>query len=87
MILLVAFFSGLSSFLGDAFDATAFATTYVPLVLFPALFVGKKAWSKTSWRRPLDMVFQTGIAAIEASETTDLREPELWRRWLMAAFA
>jgi hypothetical protein len=57
------------------------------LVLFPALFVGKKAWSKTSWRRPLDIDFQTGIAAIEASETTDLRKPKLWRRWLMAAFA
>jgi yeast amino acid transporter len=43
-----------------------FVTNYLPLVLFPILYLGAKFATKTPVIKPLEMDFVTGIDEIEA---------------------
>jgi amino acid transporter len=91
MIAIIQFFSGFSVFLnpnapGYTFDHATFWTNYIPLGLFPILYLGKKFISKTSIRRVADMDFITNIAEIEASEQPEVRHPKWWGRLADAVF-
>lgn len=86
MIVVIQFFSCWNVFLKGEWDAATFFTNYIPLALFPILFVAKKFWSKTQWRRVQDMDFITNIAEIEAAEMPEVRHPQWWGRWAAAIF-
>jgi amino acid transporter len=64
--LFICFFSGWAVFLKGNWAQDTFVTNYLPLVLFPVLYVGAKLWKRTPYARPLEMDFVTNIAEIEA---------------------
>ncbi|KAL7416520.1 amino acid permease [Mrakia frigida] len=66
MIAIISFFSAWTVFLRDSWDTATFITNYLPLVIFPVLFVGKKVISKTTWRSLDSLDYITNIAEIEA---------------------
>ena len=76
-------FSGWSVFLKDSWDSASFVTNYLPLMLFPVLYIGASIWKKTPLIKPEDMDFITGIAEIEA-ECYDEPPPKNWieKVWL-----
>jgi yeast amino acid transporter len=43
-----------------------FITNYLPLILFPVLYIGARLWYKQGPISPQDMDFVTGLDAIEA---------------------
>ena len=53
-------------FLKDSWDTATFVTNYLPLILFPILYIGAKLWKRTPMHRPEDMDFITGLKEIEA---------------------
>ena len=59
-------FSGWAVFLKDSWDTATFVTNYLPLILFPILYIGAKLWKRTPMHRPEDMDFVTGLKEIEA---------------------
>jgi hypothetical protein len=77
MIMIIAIFSGWTVFLDGKWDTAQFLTNYIPLGLFPLLFVIKKLYSKTSWRKASEMDFFTNIPEIEA-DCYDEPEPTTW---------
>ncbi|KAK7058789.1 hypothetical protein VNI00_001413 [Paramarasmius palmivorus] len=86
MCIIICFFSGWKVFLKDSWATDTFVTNYLPLVLFPILYIGCKLWKKTSIVRPADMDFVSDIAEIEA-ECYDEPPPrnalERFWAWLM----
>ncbi|WVQ73166.1 hypothetical protein IAR50_002730 [Cryptococcus sp. DSM 104548] len=66
MITIILFFSAWSVFLKDSWDTATFVTNYLPLWLFPVLWVGYKFIKKTHFVRASEMDFLTGLAEIEA---------------------
>ncbi|KAI0078940.1 amino acid permease [Panus rudis PR-1116 ss-1] len=65
--IVVCFFSGWKVFLKDSWDTATFVTNYLPLALFPVLYVGAKLWRKVPIVKPQDMDFLSGLAEIEAA--------------------
>ncbi|CED82715.1 amino acid permease [Phaffia rhodozyma] len=86
LIMIVQLFSGWTVFLKDSWDTATFVTNYLPLALFPVLFVFKKFYSKTVWRRAEDMDFVTNIAEIEADSYVVPPHPKWWGRLGNAIF-
>ncbi|KAL7413819.1 amino acid permease [Mrakia frigida] len=86
MISVISFFSAWNVFLRDNWDTATFITNYLPLAIFPTLFVGKKLISKTTWRKAADLDFVTGIAEIEAEAFDEPPHPKWWGRFLQAIF-
>lgn len=41
-------------------------TNYLPMMLFPILYVGAKIWKRVPIVKPNEMDFHSGIAEIEA---------------------
>jgi len=84
--LLICFFSGWAVFLKDNWNTATFVTNYIPLILFPILYVGAKWWKRSPIILASEMDFQSGIAEIEA-ETYDEPPPrnkwEAFWQWLM----
>ncbi|KAI0307842.1 amino acid permease [Multifurca ochricompacta] len=76
--LLICFFSGWSVFLKNNWDTATFVTNYLPLILFPILYIGAKWWKRTPLIPPSEMDFQSGLAEIEA-DTYD--EPPPRNKW------
>ncbi|KAH9004407.1 amino acid permease [Lactarius hatsudake] len=76
--LLISFFSGWAVFLKDNWDTATFVTNYLPLILFPILYIGAKLWKRSPIISASDMDFYSGLAEIEA-ETYD--EPPPRNRW------
>ena len=70
-------FSGWSVFLKDSWDTATFVTNYLPLILFPILYVGARIWHRCSFIGPEDMDFKSGIAEIEAA-SYDEPPPRNW---------
>ncbi|KAJ3479841.1 hypothetical protein NLI96_g8777 [Meripilus lineatus] len=64
--LVICFFSGWQVFLRDSWDTANFVTNYLPLALFPVLYIGAKLWRRTPVVKPADMDFVSGLAEIEA---------------------
>jgi amino acid permease len=71
-------FSGWSVFLKNNWDTATFVTNYIPLVLFPILYLGSRWWKRTQVIDASEMDFQSGLAEIEA-ETYD--EPPPKNKW------
>lgn len=59
-------FSGWSVFLKGNWDTATFVTNYLPLILFPILYIGWKIKTRVPIVKPADMDFVTGIDEIEA---------------------
>lgn len=58
--------SGWSVFLKGQWATDTFVTNYLPLVLFPILYVGSKFFYKEAVKKPHEMDFVTNIKEIEA---------------------
>lgn len=86
MILIISFFSAWNVFLKGAWSTSDFITNYLPLALFPCLFIGKKLISKTQWRKIHDMDFLTNIPEIEAAYFEEPRKATVWGRFVDAIF-
>lgn len=52
-------------FLKDSWDTATFVTTYLPLILFPILYIGAKLWKRVPPHRAEDMDFVSGLKEIE----------------------
>ncbi|EMD33739.1 hypothetical protein CERSUDRAFT_125991 [Gelatoporia subvermispora B] len=60
--------SGWTVFLKDSWNTASFITQYLPLILFPVLYVIIRLWRRTHWRDPRDMDFKSGLQeALDAS--------------------
>ncbi|GLB36338.1 putative amino acid [Lyophyllum shimeji] len=83
---LICFFSGWKVFLKGRWATDTFVTNYLPLALFPVLYLGAKLVMRKPTVRAEDMDFVTNIAEIEA-ETYDEPPPknkiEAFWQWLM----
>jgi len=66
MCLFICLFSGWSVFLKGNWNVANFVTNYLPLVLFPILYIGARIWRRVPVVAPADMDFVSGIAEIEA---------------------
>jgi yeast amino acid transporter len=53
-------------FLKGQWATDTFVTNYLPLALFPILYLGAKIATKVPVVKPLDMDFVTGLDEIEA---------------------
>ncbi|KAJ3855752.1 amino acid permease [Lentinula lateritia] len=86
MTVLFCVFSGFDVFLKGEWDTATFVTTYLPLALFPVLYVGAKMYYRQPIIKPQDMDFISNIAEIEAE---DYDEPppknkfEAFWQWLV----
>lgn len=54
-----------------------FVTNYLPLALFPVLYLGVYAWTRKGFIKPEDMDFKSGLAEIEAA-SYDEPPPRNW---------
>ena len=64
-------------FLKGSWATDTFVTNYLPLVLFPIVYVGARYWRRTEFIRPEDMDFKTGLAEVEAA-SYDEPPPRNW---------
>lgn len=82
----ILFFQGFAYFLKGNWSAPDFVTSYLPVFLFPVLWVGWKFFKGTKWIKPEEMDFITDIDQIEA-DTYDEPKPrnfiEKFWSWLM----
>jgi len=82
----ICFFSGWKVFLRGGWATDTFVTNYLPLILFPILYIGAKMFHKKPIVRTHEMDYVTDIAEIEA-DTYDEPPPrnklEAFWQWLM----
>ncbi|KAF9218914.1 hypothetical protein BS17DRAFT_790496 [Gyrodon lividus] len=80
------FFSAWEVFLRDEWSTATFVTNYLPIMLFPVLYVVAKVVTRASLVKPSEMDFKSGVAEIEAI-THDDPPPKNWMEavwmWLM----
>jgi len=84
--ILICLFSGWKVFLKGQWKTDTFVTNYLPLVLFPTLYVGAKFFIRKPIVAPKDMDFVTNIAEIEADtydEPPPRNKAEAFWQWLM----
>jgi yeast amino acid transporter len=67
--------------LKDNWDTATFITNYLPLVLFPILYMGARLWRKQGPIKPEDMDFVSGIAEIEATTYDEPEPTNIWERF------
>ncbi|KAL1413209.1 hypothetical protein Q8F55_000961 [Vanrija albida] len=79
LITIVLFFSGYGVFLAGAWDTPTFITTYLPIILFPVVYGGHKAWTRCRVVRYEDMVFNVYADVHEEKEVSGR-----WRKMLAA---
>lgn len=60
-------FSGWSVFLKGNWDTATFVTNYLPLMLFPVLYIIGKVWKRCSLVKPEEMDFKSGLAEVMAA--------------------
>ena len=60
-------FSGWSVFLKGSWASDTFVTNYLPLALFPIMYVGARIWRRTHFIAAEDMDFKSGLAEVEAA--------------------
>ena len=61
-------------FLQGAWATDTFITNYLPLVLFPVVYLATRYWRRTTFVRPEDMDFKTGLAEVEDTVATPLTD-------------
>ncbi|KAG8918047.1 hypothetical protein FRC01_002069 [Tulasnella sp. 417] len=66
--LIVCFFSGWTVFLKNSWQTDTFVTNYLPLMLFPIIYIGARLYYKQPLVSPENMDFKSDIAEIEADE-------------------
>ncbi|CAD6582799.1 MAG: hypothetical protein TREMPRED_003391, partial [Tremellales sp. Tagirdzhanova-0007] len=66
-IVVILFFSGFNVFLDDSWDVGTFVTDYLPIWLFPVLWVGWKLVKRTHFMRADEMDFLSGLEEVEAA--------------------
>ena len=80
-------FSGFSVFLKGKWDTATFVTNYLPLMLFPVLYVGSRLYKRCRPLHAMEMDFVTGLKEIEA-DTYDEPPPrnavEKFWAWLVS---
>ncbi|OCH87654.1 amino acid permease [Obba rivulosa] len=64
MCFLVCFLSGWNVFLKDSWDTATFVTNYLPLMLFPVIYITVRLWRRTSWMKPENMDFRSGLQEV-----------------------
>ncbi|KAH9839004.1 amino acid permease [Rhodofomes roseus] len=74
---IVCLFSGWSVFLKDNWSTATFVTNYLPMMIFPVLYIIKRFWSRHHFVRPEDMDFKTGMDEVLAS-SYDEPPPRNW---------
>lgn len=73
----VCLFSGWSVFLKGGWNTATFLTNYIPMMIFPILYIVKRLYSRVSFVRPEDMDFKSGLTeALAASH--DEPPPRNW---------
>ena len=70
-------FSGWAVFLKGKWATDTFVTNYLPLALFPILYIGAWLWTRQGFIRPEDMDFKTGLEEVEAA-SYDEPPPRNW---------
>ncbi|KAF5313268.1 hypothetical protein D9619_003037 [Psilocybe cf. subviscida] len=84
--LIIAILSGWNVFLKDSWATDTFVTNYLPLVLFPILYIGAKFYYKEAIKKPHEMDFVTNIKEIEAEvwhEPKPKNKLEAFWAWLL----
>lgn len=84
--LVICFFSGWKVFLKGQWETDTFVTNYIPLILFPILYIGAKFYYRQPMPTPQEMDFHTGIAEIEADTYDEPPPKNAWEKfwaWLM----
>lgn len=64
-------------FLKGNWDTASFVTNYLPLILFPILYLTFKFWKGTKMVKPEEMDFTSGLAEVEAA-SYDEPPPRNW---------
>ena len=64
-------------FLRGNWETDTFVTNYLPLILFPIMYVGARFWRRSRLVAPEDMDFQSGLAEVEAA-SYDEPPPRNW---------
>ncbi|OCH87655.1 amino acid permease [Obba rivulosa] len=67
MCFFVCLLSGWNVFLKDSWDTAAFVTQYLPLMLFPIVYLGVRSWRRTCWINPAEMDFKSGLQDVLAA--------------------
>ncbi|KAI0036688.1 amino acid permease [Vararia minispora EC-137] len=83
---LICFFSGWAVFLRGNWDTATFVTNYLPLMLFPVLYIGARIYFRQGPVTAEKMDFVSGIAEIEAESWDEPPPKNVWERfwaWLM----
>ncbi|TCD66321.1 hypothetical protein EIP91_001470 [Steccherinum ochraceum] len=84
--LFVCIMSGWNVFLRGHWATDTFITNYLPLALFPFLFVFARWWRRSRLVTPQEMDFKTGLAEVEAASYEE-PPPRNWAekvwRWAM----
>ncbi|KAG9106465.1 hypothetical protein FRC07_008817 [Ceratobasidium sp. 392] len=84
--LIICIFSGWNVFLKGNWDVATFVTNYIPLILFPILYIGAKFYYRQPMPTPAEMDFVSGIAEIEADTFDEPPPKNAWEKfwaWLM----
>ncbi|KAF8271352.1 hypothetical protein EI94DRAFT_1720423, partial [Lactarius quietus] len=79
--LLICMFSGWSVFLRGEWNTANFVTNYLPLILFPILYIISKLWTRVPAVEASQMDFYTGLAEIEASTYDEPPKNKLEAFW------
>ncbi|KZT65366.1 amino acid permease [Daedalea quercina L-15889] len=74
---IVCFLSGWSVFLRGNWVTATFITNYLPMMIFPVLYVTKRFWSRVRFVRPEEMDFKTGMDEVLAA-SYDEPPPRNW---------
>ncbi|KAI0036687.1 amino acid permease [Vararia minispora EC-137] len=84
--IIICFFSGWAVFLRGKWDTATFVTNYLPLALFPLLYICSRLYFRQGPVAPEKMDFVSGIAEIEAESWDEPPPKNGWERfwaWLM----
>lgn len=81
LITIILFFSSYTVFLHAHWDAATFVTNYLPVFLFPCLWVGYKLVKRTPWRSAHEMDFVSGLDAIEADCYDEPPPRNIWEKF------
>ncbi|TFK64955.1 amino acid permease [Pluteus cervinus] len=84
--LLISFFSGWAVFLKGKWAADTFVTNYLPLALFPLMYIIARRYYRQPIVKPSEMDFVSGLAEIEAvtyDEPPPRNRIEAFWQWLM----
>jgi amino acid transporter len=84
--LIISILSGWSVFLKGKWATDTFVTNYLPLAVFPILYIGAKFYYKEAIKKPHEMDFVTNIKEIEAQvwdESKPKNKLEAFWAWLL----